>query len=127
MDLVSGDHYHNSRDKRRSRPFSSSPREKRSRGSRLDDSVTEEETKTYGREEKENVGTVASPSHFHETQYGIRKDGQQLMIGDSLLVIDSRDNITIKGTVFKGTEGLWELLTRKNVNMEVINKNNRKT
>ena len=50
------------------------------------------------------------------------------MIGDSPLVIDTRrDNITIKWTVFKGTEVLWEILTLKNVNKESVNKNDLKT
>jgi len=43
------------------------------------------------------------------------------MIGSPPVFIDTRDNFTIKGTVFKDTESLWELLTRKNVNSEVIN------
>jgi len=38
------------------------------------------------------------------------------MIGDSPVSINTDDRFTIKGTAFGGTEGLWELLTRKNVN-----------
>jgi len=68
-----------------------------------DDSVTEEEAQTYGREE--NFGTVASPRVFIDTKYGFRKDGEIIMIGFSAVVIDTRDYIIIKGTVFKGTEG----------------------
>jgi len=49
------------------------------------------------------------------------------MKGDSPVFIDADDNFTIKGTAFSGTEGLWELVTRKNVNTEVINKNDLKT
>jgi len=37
------------------------------------------------------------------------------MIGDSTVFIDP-DHDTIKGTVFRGTDGLWEILKRKNVN-----------
>ena len=48
------------------------------------------------------------------------------MIGDSPVIVDPDGNITIKRTVFRGTEGLWELLTRKNVNTEVIKKNDLK-
>ena len=43
------------------------------------------------------------------------------------MFIDNRDNIKIKAAAFKGSEGLWEILTRKNVNMEVIKKNDQKT
>jgi len=59
---------------------------------------------------------------FLDTQCGNRKEGEQLMIGDSMVFIDSDDNFTIKGTVFRGTEGLWELLTRKNFNKQRIGK-----
>jgi len=45
------------------------------------------------------------------------------MLGDSSVFIVTRDNYTIKGTACRGTEGLWELLMRKNVNTELINKN----
>jgi len=80
---------------------------------------------TYGRE---NVGNVASLymmtyvywRRFLHTQYGIHKDGEPFMIGNSPVVIDTDGNITIKGTVFRGTDGLWELLKRKNVNTELI-------
>jgi len=44
------------------------------------------------------------------------------MIGDSPVFIDADGNFTIKGTAFRGTEGFWELLTRKNVNNKDINK-----
>ena len=85
-----------------------------------DEDVTEEEV-------EENVGTVARPPrHFLNTQYGIRKEGEQLMIGDSPVFIDPDDNITIKGTAFRGTRGLWDLLTRKNENTQLIGKDDLK-
>jgi len=43
---------------------------------------------------------------FLDTQYGIRRDGEQLMIGYSPVFIDSDANLTIKGTVFRDTEVL---------------------
>jgi len=50
-------------------------------------------------EEEENVGTVPSPPRssrmFLDTQYGIRKGGEQLMIGDSPVFIDPDDNVTV--------------------------------
>jgi len=49
------------------------------------------------------------------------------MIGDSPVFIDPDANLTINGTVFKGTEGLWELLTRKNENTQPIGKEDLKT
>ena len=61
-------------------------------------------------------------SLFLDTQYGMRKDDKQLIFGDSPVFINPDDNFTIKGNVFKGTEGLWELLTSKNVNKNLSRK-----
>jgi len=36
------------------------------------------------------------------------------MIGNSILTVDDTSVITINGRHFKGTQGLWDLLTRKN-------------
>ena len=44
------------------------------------------------------------------------------MIGDSPVLVDTSGDITIKDRLFRGTKCLWELLTRKNVNTEVITK-----
>jgi len=49
-------------------------------------------------EEEEEEETVAiPPRRFLVTQYSIREDGEQLMIGDFPVFIDADDNITIKG------------------------------
>jgi len=44
------------------------------------------------------------------------------MIGDSPVLVDTSGDLTIKDRVFKGSKGLGELLTRKNVNTELITK-----
>jgi len=49
------------------------------------------------------------------------------MIGDSPVFIVPDANLIIKGTAFKGTERLWELLTRKNVNTQLVGKEDLKT
>jgi hypothetical protein len=49
------------------------------------------------------------------------------MIGDFALTVDSDSDIWIKGNRFKGTRGLWELLTRKNVKREIITSADLKT
>jgi len=90
-----------------------------------DDGFLEEDAKTFGRE---NVGSVASPylmpyvykRRFLDTQYGICKDGDTFKIDDSPVVVDVEGDITIKKNEFRGYEGLWELLTRKNVNKEHV-------
>ena len=42
------------------------------------------------------------------------------MIGDSVLTADDTTDISINGKNFKGNQGLWELLTRKNVTRGVM-------
>jgi len=82
-----------------------------------DYNFVEDEAREYGRE---NVGPVANPylmpyvyrRHFLDTQYGVRKDGDMFMIGDSPIVVDSDGDITIKERVFKGLKCLWELWTK---------------
>jgi len=76
-----------------------------------DDNFVEGEARAYGRE---NVGPVASPymmpyvykRRFLDTQYGVRKDGDRFMIGDSPIVVVTGGYITIKELVFKGSKGL---------------------
>jgi len=90
-----------------------------------DNNFAEEDVQAFGRE---NVGTIASPyivpyfynKRFLDTQYGIRKVGDSFMIGDSAIRVDTDSDITIKGQEFRGTKGLWEVLTRKNVNRKHI-------
>ena len=53
-----------------------------------------------------------------DTQYGIRRDGDNFNIGNSNVTVDNMSNITIKGKQFKGTEDLWKLLTRKNIDYD---------
>lgn len=42
--------------------------------------------------------------------YGARMENDGLRIGDSKLEVDDKDNILIKGQMFKGTGGLFELI-----------------
>ena len=76
------------------------------------------------------VGALASPyvsPYLYEskrrgldTEYGIRREGDGFMIGDSRVGVDRDGNIHIKNVEFPATKGLWELLTRKNVNKKSI-------
>ena len=82
-----------------------------------DDEFFEVDAKRFGRE---NVGPVAGlylmPYVYKrlilDTQYGIRKDGDIFKIGDSAVLLNQDGDITIKNE-FRGSEGLWELLTRR--------------
>jgi len=91
-----------------------------------DDNVfVEEDAQAFGRE---NVGPIARPyivpylynRRYLDTQYGLRKDGDSFKIGDSTVLVDPDSDITIKGREFRGTTGLCELLTRKNVDRKNI-------
>ena len=94
-----------------------------------DDGFLEEDEKSFGRE---YVGSVSSPYLMHyvykrrflDTQYGIRKDGDTFKIGGITVLVHQDDDITINENEFRGFEGLWELLTRKNVNKEHVTSDN---
>jgi len=64
---------------------------------------------------------------FLDTKYGVHTDSNMFMIGDSQVVVDTSGDIKIKDQVYKGSKGLWELLTRKNVNTQIINKDDLKS
>jgi hypothetical protein len=76
------------------------------------------------------VGALASPyvsPYLYEskkrdldTDYGIRRDGDEFMIGDSRVGVDSNGIIHIKNVQFPATKGLWELLTPKRVNKDSV-------
>ena len=78
--------------------------------------------------DREYFGEMASPylkpflhnARFHDKQYGIRREDDRFMIGDSVLTFDDTSYISINGRHFKGTRGLWELLPRKNVIRGVV-------
>ena len=57
---------------------------------------------------------------FLDEQYGIRRDGNKFMIANSDVIATEKGDITIRGKRFMGSKGLWELLTRKNLNRDVI-------
>ncbi|ORP58138.1 hypothetical protein, partial [Vibrio cholerae] len=51
-------------------------------------------------------------SNIADTTYGIRRDGNRFYIGNKEVEI-ANDDISIGDQVYKGTKGLWELLTLK--------------
>ena len=50
-------------------------------------------------------GSSSSSRRFLDTQYDNRRDGGQLMIGDSAVFIDPDDNLTIKAMCLEGRWG----------------------
>ena len=87
-----------------------------------DESEIEEEAEHFSRKHY-GVDPSLSTMRLLDTQYGIRREGDHLKIGNSTVTVDNMRNIIIKGKEFKGTEDLWKLLTRKNVNYDSIDKN----
>ncbi len=90
---------------------------------RLSTSSDDGET-SYGDDDMRGVYEESSPYlnkiRFLDEQYGIRRDGNTFMTGNATVIADEKGDITIGGTRFRGTRGLWEILTRKNVNSDVI-------
>jgi hypothetical protein len=64
---------------------------------------------------------------FLDKQYGLRKQDGNFVIGDSNVSVDNDGDMYIKGQHFKGTSGLWELLTRKRINKENVTTKDLKT
>ena len=87
--------------------------------------IPEEDVEEFTRR---NFGPTASPymasyvydRDFLDKQYGIRKEGEEYKIGDSAVTIDVHSDIYVKGKRFRGTEGLWELLTHKKPNVNIV-------
>jgi hypothetical protein len=100
-----------------------------------DDAAVEEHVRRYGRT---HFGEIASPyltpylynRRFLDKVFGIRKDegvDGPFMIGNSSVEVDDSSNVTIQGKQYRGTRGLWELLTRKKVNQSLITTQDLKT
>jgi hypothetical protein len=87
---------------------------------KIDDDV-EDEVSDFGELASPYLKPYLHNARFLDKQYGIRReDDGRLMIGDSVLTVDDTSDISINGRHFKGTRGLWELLTRKNVTRGVV-------
>jgi hypothetical protein len=93
--------------------------------------VSEEDVHTFVRE---SFGAVASPylSPFVnrrgvlDMDYGLRKEGDKFFIRNSDVTVDANSDLYIKNKHFVRTPGLWELLTRKCVNKNLVNKDDLK-
>jgi hypothetical protein len=64
---------------------------------------------------------------FLVKQYGLRKEDDNFMIGDSNVSVDNDGDMYIKEQHFRGTSGLRELLTRKRINKQKVTTNDLKT
>ena len=78
---------------------------------------------------EQQFGKVASPyiasyvlhSANVDKDYGMRRDTDgKFRIGNALVTIDQDSNVIIQGVPYRGTKGLFELLTCKKVDMSVV-------
>jgi len=76
-----------------------------------------------------HFGAIASPyvsAYVHrkgnlDSDYGMRRDADgTFRIGNAEVVIDQDSNVFVKGKSYRGTRGLFELLTRKKVDQSFI-------
>jgi hypothetical protein len=77
----------------------------------------------YDNAETIDLRELGTTLRFRDKQYGIRKEGTTLMISNSAVDLDKSDIITVKGKQFKLTRGLWDLLTRNDVDTCTISPN----
>ena len=75
----------------------------------------EDEEEEEEEEEDESVGEIARHylnKQYRDTTFGIRKEKGHHYIGNKHVIVDDNDIIIAKdGDRFKGTDGLWELIT----------------
>jgi len=77
---------------------------------------------------RNTFGPIASPylapyvhkSGVLDAEYGLRKVGDRFFIGNSDVTVDTDSGFYIRNRHFKGTRGLWELLTRKKINSDLV-------
>ena len=79
--------------------------------------ATEEEEEEEEKEEDESVGEIARHylnKQYRDVTFGIRKEKGHHYIGNKhVIVVDNDIIIKDSGEKFKGTDGLWELITSK--------------
>ena len=69
------------------------------------------------------MGPYLSNKRLLDTQYDIRIEDDNFKIGKSSVTTDNMSNITTMAKQFKGTEDFWKRLIRKNMNYNLIHKN----
>jgi len=75
-------------------------------------SIAAPRTLEFGHLASKYLSNYLSRTNVADTTYGIRRDDNKFYIGNKEIVI-ANDDITIEDKDYKGTKGLWELLTLK--------------
>ena len=85
--------------------------------------IEEHLTSRVGKVASEYLSPYVHNRRYLDTEFGIRReDDGTFMIGNSPVTVDENGNINIHGETYRGTLGLWELLTKKNVNQSLVTK-----
>ena len=80
-----------------------------------------DEVSDFGELAKTYLRPYQHNARFLDKKCGIRREeGGRFMIRDSVLTVHDMSDISINGSHFRGTRGLWELSTRKNVTRGVV-------
>jgi hypothetical protein len=75
----------------------------------------------FGRIASRYLSHYASGDRSIDRVCGIRRETNgNFVIGDSPLSVDENGDVTVLGVTYDGTEGLWELLTRVNVDRSLV-------
>ena len=87
----------------------------------VEEDVSDSDSENFGERASPYLKTYQYNASFLDKLCGIRREADgRFMIGDSVLTVDDTSDISINGIHFKGTRGLRELLTRKNVTRGVV-------
>jgi len=83
--------------------------------------VAEFSTKHFGSVTSPYVSSNAFLPRNVNKDFGIWREADgSFKIGTSTVEIDPQSNVYVEGKMFEGTPGLFELLTRKNVNHSLV-------
>ena len=83
--------------------------------------VSEFSTKHFGSVASPYISSYAYRRRDMDKDFGIRKDADgTFRIGDSIVDLDPDSNVYVQGKMYKGTKGLFELLTRKKLNHSLV-------
>ena len=87
--------------------------------------VSEGEVHKFARKSFVEISSTYLSTYVHKSgvldaEYRLRKVAKKFFIGNSYTTVDTNSDPYIRNKHFKGTRGLWEVLTRKNVNTKLV-------
>jgi hypothetical protein len=87
--------------------------------------VSEEEVRKFARKSFAVIASLYLSPYSHKSgvldaEFGLSKVVDKFFIGNSDVKVDTNSDFYVRNKHFKGTRGLWELLTRKKVNKDIV-------